>query len=353
MNAHKTVILLFFLLSGMFLTLQGKELPRIHILATGGTIAGVGASSTGSEYKPGVVGIEQLLAAVPDVKQVASVTGEQLVTIASQDMTNDVWIKLALTINRLLARDDIDGIVVTHGTDTMEETAYFLNLTVKSDKPVILTGAMRPSTSLSADGPLNLFNAVVTAGAKESIGQGVLVVLNGTILGARDAIKTNTVDVQTFQSPNTGIMGYVYNGKVHYQMKSIKRHTSRSVFEVSEQTTLPKVGILYGYAHVGMEPLEAMLRSGYSGIIYAGVGNGNIHKTLFPLLKQARADNILVVRASRTPAGPVTLNGEVNDEAYGFIASGELNPQKARILLMLALAKTKDRQTIQTFFEEY
>lgn len=194
MKTFYNLTTLLFLLLGLSSMVYAGVLPRVHILATGGTIAGVGASSTGSAYKPGQLGIEQLLEAVPEINEVAEVTGEQVFTIASQDMTDADWLKLAQTVNRLLAREDVDGIVITHGTDTMEETAYFLNLTVKSDKPVVLTGAMRPATSLSADGPLNLFNAVVTAGAKESAGRGVLVVLNGTVLGARDATKTNTID---------------------------------------------------------------------------------------------------------------------------------------------------------------
>ena len=158
--------------------------PNIHILATGGTIAGTGGSATSTNYTAGQVAISTLLDAVPELKDIANVTGEQIVRIASQDMSDEVWLILAKKINQLLKRPDIDGIVITHGTDTMEETAYFLNLTVKSNKPVVLVGAMRPSTALSADGPLNLYNAVVTAGAKESIGKGVLIAMNGLILGA-------------------------------------------------------------------------------------------------------------------------------------------------------------------------
>lgn len=344
---------LVILLAGINSAVYAGELPRVHILATGGTIAGVGATSTGSAYKPGQLGIDQLLSAVPEINQVAQVTGEQVFTIASQDMTDADWLKLAQAVNRLLARDDIDGIVITHGTDTMEETAYFLHLTVKSDKPVVLTGAMRPATSLSADGPLNLFNAVVTAGAKESKGRGVLVVLNGIVLGARDATKTNTTNVQTFQAPNSGILGYVNDGKVSYQLNSEKLHTSHTVFDVTGKTSLPKVGIVYGYANADPVMTEALIDAGYEGIVHAGVGNGNIHKHVFPALIKAREKGIQIVRSSRIPTGASTLNAEVDDKANRFIAALDLNPQKARILLMLALTQTKDWQEIQRMFLKY
>lgn len=208
--------------------------PNIHILATGGTIAGTGSSATGTSYTAGQVAIGALLDAVPEIKDIANVTGEQIVRIGSQDMNDEVWLTLAKKINELLKRPDIDGIVITHGTDTMEETAYFLNLTVKSDKPVVLVGAMRPSTALSADGPLNLYNAVVTAAAKESKDKGVLVAMNGLILGAESVVKMNTVDVQTFQAPNSGALGYVLNGKVCYNQITLKKHTTQSVFDVTK-----------------------------------------------------------------------------------------------------------------------
>ena len=195
---------------------SASALPKIHILATGGTIAGAGQSATKSNYSAGQVAISSLLDAVPEINDIAEVTGEQIVSIGSQDMNDDVWLTLAKRINELLS-GDVDGIVITHGTDTMEETAYFLNLTVKSNKPVVLTGAMRPSTAMSADGPLNLYNAVVTAAAPQSVGKGVLVAMNGLILDAHGTVKMNTVDVQTFQAPNSGALGYIFNGKVFYK----------------------------------------------------------------------------------------------------------------------------------------
>ena len=256
-------------------------------------------------------------------------------------------------INELFSRGDVDGIVITHGTDTMEETAFFLNLTVKSDKPVVLVGAMRPSTAMSADGPLILYNAVVTAAARESRGKGVVIAMNGLILGAHGAMKTNTVDVQTFQSPNSGALGYVLNGKVFYNMESLKRHTTGSDFDVTHLDKLPKVGIVYSYSNVEADIMTPFLNNGYQGIVHAGVGNGNIHQNLFPMLEKARQQGILVVRSSRVPTGPTTLDAEVDDNKYQFVASQELNPQKARVLLMLALTKTKDWKKIQEYFNVY
>lgn len=186
---------------------QGTELPNIKILATGGTIAGSGQSATGSTYTSGQVGIDTLINAVPEITKIADVSGEQVANIGSQDMNDQVWLTLAKRVNELLAKDNVDGIVITHGTDTMEETAYFLNLTVKSDKPVVLVGAMRPSTAMSADGPVNLYNAVITAADSDSKGRGVLMAMNDVILDARDVTKTNTTAVDTFKSPNFGELG--------------------------------------------------------------------------------------------------------------------------------------------------
>mgnify|MGYP000065456707 CR=1 FL=1 len=325
--------------------------PNIHILATGGTIAGTGSSATGTSYTAGQVAIGALLDAVPEIKDIANVTGEQIVRIGSQDMNDEVWLTLAKKINELLKRPDIDGIVITHGTDTMEETAYFLNLTVKSDKPVVLVGAMRPSTEIgfgrrSAD-------CCDSAAAKESKDKGVLVAMNGLILGAESVVKMNTVDVQTFQAPNSGALGYVLNGKVCYNQITLKKHTTQSVFDVTKLTSLPKVGIVYSYSNIEADMMTPLLNNGYKGIIHAGVGNGNIHKNIFPSLIDARRKGIVVVRSSRVPTGPTTLDAEVDDAKYQFVASQELNPQKSRVLLMLALTKTTDWKQIQEYFNEY
>lgn len=353
MKTFKGALILGLVAVASVLTGAWAAKPKIHIIATGGTIAGTGASATASGYTAGKVGIQSLINAVPQIADVANVSGEQLVSIGSQDMNDDVWLKLAARVNELLKSDSIDGIVVTHGSDTMEETAYFLNLTVHSDKPVVFTGAMRPSTAISADGPLNLYNSVCTAADSASKGKGVLIVMNGKILGPASTQKMNTTDVQTFQAPDGGALGYVYNSHPHYNYLSLKKHTTESEFDVAGLTSLPKVGIVYSYSSVAPDMVDPLLSDGYEGIVHAGVGNGNIHKNVMPKLDQAVSQGIVVVRASRCPTGPVTLDDEVDDSAHHFVASWELNPQKARVLLMLALTKTHDWNRIQKYFEQY
>lgn len=343
------------LLAIMMISVAGAlaQKPNVYILATGGTIAGTGASATGSGYTAGQVAIASLIEAVPEISNIANVKGEQIVSIGSQDMTDEVWLTLANRINELLATDEVDAIVITHGTDTMEETGYFLNLTVHSDKPVILTGSMRPSTAISADGPLNLYNAVCAAADPKSKGKGVMLAMNGLLLGAHSAIKMNTVDVQTFQAPNSGALGYIIGGKVTFNDVTLKKHTTESEFDVTGLKQLPKVGIMYSYSNVDADVATPFLNNGYAGVVLAGVGNGNYHKNTFPQLLEARKKGILVVRSSRVPTGPVILNDEVDDAKYTFVASEELNPQKSRVLLMLALTKTSDWKQIQKYFEEY
>lgn len=329
-----------------------QELPKVYILATGGTIAGSGSSATKSNYSAGQVAIGTLLDAVPAINDVAYVEGEQVVNIGSQDMSNDVWLVLAKRVNELLAQTDVNGIVITHGTDTMEETAFFLSLVTNSNKPVVLVGAMRPSTAISADGPVNLYNAVVTAASPASMGRGVLVCMNGKVYGAADVTKTNTTSVETFQSPNSGPLGYIHNGEVRFFRPAAKL-ADAPYFNIAGLKALPKVGIAYGYSNVEGDVVKMMIKKDYKGIVYAGVGNGNIHKNVFPELEKARKDGIIVVRSSRVPTGATTLDAEVDDNKYEFVASWGLNPQKARILLMLALTKTDDWKAIQKYFNNY
>ncbi|MER1975869.1 L-asparaginase 2 [Pseudocitrobacter faecalis] len=326
-------------------------LPNVTILATGGTIAGGGDSATKSNYTAGKVGVENLVNAVPQLKDIAVVKGEQVVNIGSQDMNDDVWLTLAKKINNDCAATD--GFVITHGTDTMEETAYFLDLTVKCDKPVVLVGAMRPSTSMSADGPFNLYNAVVTAVDPQSAKRGVLVVMNDTVMDGRDVTKTNTTDVATFRSVNFGPLGYIHNGKVDYQRTPARKHTAATPFDVSNLSELPKVGIVYNYANASDLPAKALIEAGYQGIVSAGVGNGNLYKTIFDTLATAAHQGVAVVRSSRVPTGATTEDAEIDDAKYGFVASGTLNPQKSRVLLQLALTQTKDPKQIQQMFNQY
>lgn len=327
------------------------ELPTIMVLATGGTIAGGGVSETQSNYVAGQFGINKLVEAVPQLNDIAHIKGEQVVNIGSQDMNDRVWLTLSNTINK--ACSGSDGFVITHGTDTMEETAYFLSLTVKCDKPIVMVGAMRPVTAMSADGPFNLYNAVIVASDKNSAGRGVLVSMNDTVLDARDVTKTNTTGVHTFQSVNYGALGYIHNGKVDYQRTPARKHTKQSSFDVSSLASLPKVDIVYSYANASSAPIKALIAEGTQGIVSAGVGNGNLYNILFDALIQAREQGVAVVRSSRVPTGSTTQDAEIDDGKYGFAASGTLNPQKARVLLQLALTQTKDPVEIQKIFNDY
>lgn len=326
-------------------------LPNITILATGGTIAGGGDSATKSNYTAGKVGVENLVNAVPQLKDIANVKGEQVVNIGSQDMNDNVWLTLAKKINTDC--DKTDGFVITHGTDTMEETAYFLNLTAKCNKPIVLVGAMRPSNALSADGPANLYNAVAVAGDPSAAGKGVMVVMNDRVLGARDVTKTNTTGVETFQSPNAGQLATIHNGKVLWDATPVTKHTTQTQFKVDGLDKLPKVGVVYQHAGVEGIQAQALVDAKYDGIVTAGVGNGNLHKSTFPIIERAAKDGIAIVRSSRVPTGSTTKDAEVDDAKYGFVSSGSLNPQKARVLLMLALTQTKDPKEIQKIFDQY
>jgi L-asparaginase len=331
-----------------------KRLPNVVILATGGTIAGSGATSTTTVgYKPATVPVQALIDAVPELKKVATVQGEQVFQIASQNMTNEYWLKLAKRVNELLQQPDVDGIVVTHGTDTLEETAYFLNLVAKSAKPVVIVGAMRPSTALSADGPINLYNAVLVAGSKEAVGKGVLVCMNDQINSARDVTKTNTSTADTFKSPELGVLGYIQGDRVAFYRLPARRHTLNSEFDISGADKLPNVEIAYGFANVSRTTVDALAAAGVDGIVYAGVGDGNPSEVTEQALADARAKGILIVRSARVGNGIVARNSEVNDDKRDFVVSDTLNPQKARILLMIALTKTKDTKEIQRMFYEY
>ena len=253
----------------------------------------------------------------------------------------------------MLNKEGFDGVVITHGTDTMEETAYFLNLTVNSSKPVVMVGAMRPSTGMSADGPLNLYNAVAVASDKNAQNRGVMVVMNDVVLDAKDVIKTNTLAVETFKGANFGNLAYIHNGKPFFTRLVQNKHTTQSIFDIQNMNSLPKVGIVYGYSNASELPMKALIDARFDGIVYAGVGNGNFYHKLFELAVDAQKKGIQIVRSSRVPMGATTLDAEIDDAQYHFVASQTLNPQKARVLLMLSLTKTKNWKQIQQYFNEY
>ncbi|WP_426177318.1 type II asparaginase [Massilia sp. TWR1-2-2] len=330
------------------------RLANVTILATGGTIAGTGATSTTTVgYTAATVGVQSLIKAVPELAKVANVTGEQVFQIASENMSNEHWLALAKRVNALLSQPNVDGIVITHGTDTLEETAYFLNLVVKSRKPVVLVGAMRPSTALSADGPINLYNSVLLAASPDAVGKGVLVAMNDQIQTARDVTKMNTSTLDSFRSPELGMIGYIQGSKPFFYRQSTRKHTLESEFDVGALQSLPSVDIVYGYANVGPVAVDAFVGAGAKGIIHAGVGDGSLAAKVVPALKSARQKGVVVVRASRVGQGILARNGEANDDELDFVVSDTLNAQKARILLMLALTKTSNTRDIQRMFYTY
>jgi len=332
---------------------KGKVKPSIVILATGGTIAGAQAGSSTYGYKAASFDVQDLIKAVPKLNELAKLSGEQVANIGSQDMNDEVWLKLAKRANELLRQKDVDGVVVTHGTDTMEETAYFLNLVLKSDKPVVLVGSMRPATAISADGPANLYNAVATAADPGARTRGVLVAINDQIHQARNVTKTDTTNVETFESPNRGPVGYVNSGTVRWLERMDKKHTAQSEFSVEKAKALPQVDIVYAYSNMNVEGINALVASGAKGLVVAGVGDGNMTQQAIDLLGKKAKEGVVVVRSTRLPKGLVLRNNEVDDDKLGFVASGELNPPKSRVLLQLALMKTQDPTKVQTLFEEY
>src|ERR671913_229617 len=276
---------------------QGN-VPTVVVLATGGTIAGAAASDVQAGYASGQVGVEQLLAAVPQAKKLANMRGEQISNIGSQDMNDTVWVKLATRINELVAMPDVAGVVITHGTDTIEETAYFLNLVVKSRKPVVLTAAMRPSTALSADGPLNFYNAVAVAASKDAAGRGVLVVVNDWIHGASSLTKASTTAVQTFLSPQSGLIGTVAYGTPEWYRGPVGKNTVNTDFTVNKSTVLPRVDIVMAYENMDGKIIDAAAASGAKGLVIAGVGNGNMTKSALDALAAQAKKGIVCVRAS-------------------------------------------------------
>lgn len=332
-------------------------MPLVYVLATGGTISGKGASSTSfSEYQAGALLGQELVDSVPEIAQFARVRAEQVTNVRSSDLTLDDWLTLARRIDCIFADDPAAaGVVITHGTNTLEETAYFLNLTVHHDRPVVLVGSQRPATALGADGPLNLLAAIRVAIAPEARGKGTLIVMNEEINAARDVTKTNTYRLETFRAPELGFLGYVDGDKVTFYRSSNRRHTTASEFDLAGVTALPSVEIVYSYVQPSPVMLQALLDSGVDGIVFAGTGAGYISS-----VERAALDPVLVKPPDQRPAlvyGSRVGNGRVvprqEYEAIGMIAADNLSPQKARILLMLALTKTRDVAEIRRMFEQY
>jgi L-asparaginase len=311
--------------------------PRVLVLATGGTIAGQAVSRAAGAYKSGEITAQQLIDSVPGLDKLASLNAEQIASIGSQDMNDKVWFALAHRIQQAFDNNEADGVVVTHGTDTLEETAFFLNNVLKSDRPVVIVGSMRPSTAVSADGPSNLYEAVRVAADPRSQQRGVMAVLNDKIEAARTTTKTNTTSVETFNSPNAGPIGYVDSaGGIRFVVPA--SGLRRTTYQLPVDDQLPRVEIIYSHANMDADQVVDAMSHGAKGIVLAGVGDGNTSKEALDALQTAARKGIVVIRSSRVGSGFVNRNVEVDDDKNGFVVSEDLNPQKARILAQLLIA---------------
>ncbi len=321
-------------------------MKKVVLLTTGGTIAGVGREGKTAGYLPGALPADALVGAVPQIGNVAHIETVPVCSLNSDDITDEIWLRLAGTINRRAGDPDVAGFVITHGTDTLEETAYFLNLTVKTEKPVVLTGSMRPSTAISADGPMNLYQAVCVAASGAAAGKGVLVVFSDRIYSARTVMKTSTYHVMAIGAGEMGAIGVVRDGGVYMYHTPDRRHTVMSEFDVSGLERLPAVSILF--FSVGADPaLMEFAASLSDGIVIAGAGAGEFSERWKRVIEGL---DIPVAVSSRIDDGIIIPE---NLLCPNTIAADNLPPQKAAILLRLALTKTTDRDRIREMFSVY
>ena len=329
--------------------------PRIALIGTGGTIAGAGTApeaAASAAYRSAVVSAQDLLAAVPGLQRLARLQAEQLLQIDSADFTDDKLLRLAHRVAALCARDDVDGVVVTHGTDTMEESAYFLHLTVNSAKPIVLTGAMRPGTAPAADGPANLLHAVAVAAHPSSAGRGVLVVMNEEVHSARDVTKVHSMRLDAFASPH-GLLGTVVEGAPRWYRAVTRPHTLHSEFDLTAIDALPLVGVVTSHGNMRREIFDAWVAMGARAIVYAGFGGGTVPEYLKPVFHELCASGVPIVRCSRVGAGPVIRNASFDDDACGSVVADDQNPPRARLLAALALTRTQEAGELQKIFDRY
>lgn len=331
-----------------------QSLPHVHVFATGGTIAAKPASPTQTTgYSQMALTADDLVAGIPGIEERVYITAQQIFTVASSALGDAQLLQLSRAVNDMLADETVDGVVITHGTDTMEETAFFLNLTVHSDKPVIVTGAMRPSTVLSGDGPLNLMNAILAAADPKSRGMGVMVCMNDHLLAARDVMKTSTYKVETFRCAEGGCLGSVMGGIVRYYYTPLRPHTVHSEFDVRPLTELPRVEIVYTHIGCGAQMFRAALESGCRGVVVAGTGNGSIPPEIREMYLGWTGEKPVFVRASRVPDGLVGDYSGERDRKNGTVPSCGFSPQKSRLLLQLALTVSSERDYLCGVFERY
>ena len=325
--------------------------PKLALVGTGGTIAATTQSNLGLTDYDITQGVETLLQAVPALNELADLECHQLFNVDSRAMSSRMLLELSHKLNALLARPDINGAVITHGTDTLEESAFFLHLTLKTDKPVVMTAAMRPASALSADGPLNLYQAVQVACSSRAQDQGVLVLLNDQIHSARFLSKQHTTQTGAFGSPDAGPLGLVAGGQARFMMRSLLPHTHSSLFDVRSLHSLPKVQIFYDHPDTLAELYRHAAQSGVQGLVVAATGNGSLTPGALEGVSLAHRLGVVCVRASRIPAGPVT--DSAYDADHHTIAAHYLPAQKARILLMLSLANKLEHDEIEAVFRDY
>lgn len=326
-------------------------MKTIAIVATGGTIAGTGQAGKTVAYQAGEMDVSEIIQSIPTIKDIANIKEYQIMNVDSNEMDSDKWMKLSSTINQLVEDDDIDGIVVTHGTDTLDETAYFLNLTLNTSKPVVITGAMRPATATSADGPYNLYQAVCLAACDEARHQGVMGLFSNTIYSGRDIQKVNNYKVDAFDQKAFGCLGYMQDHEVYFFSRTFKIHTLASRFSQQRYTSLPSVAIVYFYAGAPVKMLYDLAKY-HEGIVIAGSGNGNYSQEWMKAIDDLSNKGIIFVRTSRVFHG-IVFDDAIFDPNHHCIPGNTLSPQKARVLLMLALTQTHNHQEIREIFNEY
>ena len=328
--------------------LDAGELPRVVLLATGGTIASRFDPAVGVET--GRLTGEQIIAAVPGLAEVASVDVEQIANVGSRDMTPEIWRTLGKRVNELLSSPDVTGVVVTHGTDTLEETAFFLDLTVASDKPVVVVGAQRSPTYFDTDGPRNLLDAIRVAVSDEAVGMGTLVVLNGQINAAREVTKAHTLARETFTTLEFGALGVADPGAVRFYRTPLRRQT----IPLRESDRLGRIEIVTEYAGSDGRLIRLLMEDDApDGIVIAGLGLGHVTSKTLGAIREARVRGIPVVLSTRVYTGRIVPLYAINNELLdlGCVVADNLTPQKARVLLMLALTRTRDPVALQTYFD--
>ncbi len=325
---------------------MSDELKKVVILGTGGTISGKGEAGKTTGYSAGSISVEDIIASVPGIEKLARLEAEQICNVASDNITDKEWLRIAKRINELAEDPEVCGFVITHGTDTMDETAFFLNLTVKTEKPVVITGAMRPATAISADGPMNLYQAVLTAACPEAAGRGVMVVFADRIYGGRDVQKRSTYIVTALDQVEGGLLGVIRDEEIRWYYESCRPHTVKSEFSPEGLEKLPVVRVLYFHVDCDKD-MAARLAEGADGLVIAGAGAGGTSKELG---KTFASLGIPVVISSRISSGTVTQSAA---ERSGSVAADNLPPQKAAVLLRLALTKTKERDELIRIFRTY